>query len=121
VVAALVLMARPEWLGRYGIALSLVSIAAMSSSFLTMQAGSALRGELHLHGEAASLISEHSQAANILAIVFTLFTAILILTFAAYRISGGMRRLLHLPAGDLGAKAVWSHVPGADSSHGHFS
>jgi hypothetical protein len=33
VIAALVLMARPEWLGRYGIALSLVSIAAMSSIF----------------------------------------------------------------------------------------
>jgi uncharacterized membrane protein len=138
VVGALVLIARPEWLGRYGIALCLISIIAMSSIFVTMQAGSALRGELHLHGEAASLISEHSQAANILAIVFTLFTAILILTFAAYRISGGMptglaivdvplgsrstfnglRVLLVVLAlvagfftfrtGDLGAKAVWA-------------
>jgi hypothetical protein len=92
VVTALVFMARPEWLGRYGIALSLVSIVAMSSVFLTMQAGSALRGELHLHGEAATLISEHSQAAGILAIVFMVFTAVLIVTFAACRISGGMPR-----------------------------
>jgi uncharacterized membrane protein len=138
VVAALVFMARPEWLGRYGIALCLVAIVAMSSIFLTMQAGAALRGELHLHGEAATLISEHSQAAHILAIVFTVFTAVLILTFAAYRISGGMptglgladrllgsrssfaalRVLLVVLAlgsafmtfrtGDLGAKAVWA-------------
>jgi hypothetical protein len=41
VIASLVFMARPEWLGRYGIALSLVSIVAMSSVFLTMQAGAA--------------------------------------------------------------------------------
>jgi hypothetical protein len=138
VIAALVLIARPDWFGRYGIALSLVSIVAMSSIFLTMQAGGALRGELHLHGEAANLISEHSQAANILAIVFTAFTAVLILTFAAYRISGGrptglgivdrmlgarstfgaLRILLVVLAlgagfmtfrtGDLGAKAVWA-------------
>src|ERR1700729_1162320 len=77
VIAALVFMARPEWLGRYGVALCLVSIVAMSSVFLTMQAGAALRGELPLHGEAATLISEHSQAAHILAIVFTAFTAVL--------------------------------------------
>jgi hypothetical protein len=138
VVAAIVFMVRPVWFGRYGIVLALVSIVAMSSIFLTMQAGSALRGELHLHGEAATLISEHSQAANILAIAFTAFTAVLILTFAAYRISGGLptglgivdrllgsrstfaalRVLLVVLAlgagfmtyrtGDLGAKAVWA-------------
>lgn len=138
VIAALVLMARPEWLGRYGIALCLVAIVAMSSIFLTMQAGAALRGELHLHGEAAALISEHSHAADILAIVFTAFTAVLIVSFAAYRISRGsptglgivdvllgsrstfnaLRVLLVVLAlgagfmtfrtGDLGAKAVWA-------------
>jgi hypothetical protein len=108
VVATLVLIARPEWLGRYGIALSLVSIVAMSSIFLTMQAGSALRGELHLHGEAASLISEHSQAANILAIVFTLFTAVLILTFAACRISGGMPTGLAIVDGPLGSRSTFN-------------
>ncbi|HEX3735265.1 MAG TPA: DUF2231 domain-containing protein [Solirubrobacterales bacterium] len=138
VVAALVFVARPEWLGRYGIALCLVSIVAMSSVFLTMQAGAALRGELHLRGEAATLISEHSQAAHILAIVFTAFTAVLIVAFAAYRISGGrptglgvvdrplgsrstfkaLRVLVVVLAigagfmtfrtGDLGAKAVWA-------------
>lgn len=138
IVVALVFMFKPEWFGRYGIALALVSIAAMSSIFLTMQAGGALRDELHLRGRAASLISEHSQAANILAIVYVAFTAVLIITFAACRISGGrptglgivdrplsprtafnaLRVLLVVLAlgagfmtfrtGDLGAKAVWA-------------
>jgi len=137
IVAAIVFMAKPAWLARYGIALALVSIAAMSSVFLTMQAGAALRGELNLQGRAATLISEHSQAAHILAIVYVVFTATLILTFAAQRISGGMPTglglldgllsprpmfnalrvvlvLLSIGAGymtfrtgDLGAKAVW--------------
>lgn len=137
VVAAVVFAFKPQWLSRYGIALALTSIVAMSSIFLTMQAGAALRGELHLQGRAATLISEHSQAAHILAIVYVAFTAVLIVTFAARRISGGMPiglgivdRLLAPPAmftalrvllvvlclgagymvfrtGDLGAKAVW--------------
>jgi uncharacterized membrane protein len=139
VVVGVVFMARPEWLGRWGIALCLVSIAAMSSIFLTMQAGGALESALHLRGEASRLISEHSQAAHILAIVYTAFTAFLIVAFAAARISGGrptglalVDRPLSPPAaltalrlcvvvlaivagffvfrtGDLGAKAVWAH------------
>jgi uncharacterized membrane protein len=137
VVAAVVFVLEREWFSRYGIALCVVSIVAMSSIFLTMQAGAALRGELHLRGQAAQLISEHSQAAHILAYVYVLFTATLIVTFAAQRISGGMptgldivdRLLSPKPivaalrvalvvlslvagymvfrTGDLGAKAVW--------------
>ncbi len=137
IVAAIVFVVKPQWLTRYGIALALVSIAAMSSIFLAMQAGAALRGALNLQGQAAKLISEHSQAAHILAIVYVLFTATLIVTFAAQRISGGMPTglgivdsllsgkpmltalrvvlvVLSLVAGymcfrtgDLGAKAVW--------------
>ena len=137
IVAAIVFVIKPRWLTRYGIALALVSIVAMSSVFLAMQAGAALRGALNLQGQAAKLISEHSQAAHILAIVYVLFTATLIATFAAQRISGGMptglgivdsllsprpvlatlRVLLVLLSvvagymcfrtGDLGAKAVW--------------
>jgi hypothetical protein len=138
VVAAIVLMIKLQWFSRYGIALAVASILAMSSVFLTMQAGAALRGVLHLHGPAANLISQHSQAAHILAIVYVAFTATLILTFAAQRISGGrptglgfldrllaprsvftaLRVALVLLAlgagymtfrtGDLGAKAVWA-------------
>jgi hypothetical protein len=137
IVAAIVCMVKTEWFSRYGIALAVVSIAAMSSVFLTMQAGAALRGALNLQGTAAHLISEHAQAAHILAVVYVVFTAVLIITFAAYRISGGMptglgildrllssravftalRLLLVVLAigagymtfrtGDLGAKAVW--------------
>jgi hypothetical protein len=138
IVTAVVFMARPEWFARYGIALALVSVVAMSSVFLTMQAGGALESALHLRGEAATLIGEHSQAAHILAIVYTAFTAFLIVAFAALRISGGRPtglaladRPLSSPAvftflrvavvalalvaglmtfrtGDLGAKAVWA-------------
>jgi hypothetical protein len=137
IVAAIVFAARIDWLERYGIAVSLAAIVAMSSIFLTMQAGAALRRTLNLQGEAAKLISEHAQAAHILAYVYVLFTAVLIVTFAAQRIGGGMptgldlvdrplssrtvfaalRVVLVLLAigagymcfrtGDLGAKAVW--------------
>jgi hypothetical protein len=147
IVAAIVFMVRPDWFGRYGIALALASIVAMSSVFLAMQAGGALESALNLHGEAASLISEHSQAAHILAIVYTAFTAFLIVAFAAMRISAGRPtglafadRPLSSPAvftclrgavvvlalvagfmtfrvGDLGAKAVWSGRLQAAEAH----
>jgi uncharacterized membrane protein len=148
VIIAVVFVVKPAWLTRYGIALALVSILAMSSIFLAMQAGAALRGALNLQGQAATLISEHSHAAHILAIVYVLFTATLIITFAAQRISSGMptglsildellsskalfsalRVLLVLLAivtsymvfrtGDLGAKAVWQGR--LQAAHGSF-
>ena len=83
VIAAIVLVVRTDWLERYGIALSIVSVIAMSSIFLTMQAGGALESALHLHGEAAHLIDQHSEAAKILAILYVLFTATVIVAFAA--------------------------------------
>lgn len=137
ILAAIVCMIKTDWFSRYGIALAVVSIVAMSSIFLTMQAGAALRAALNLRGHAAHLISEHSHAAHILAIIYVLFTAIVIITFAAQRISDGMPTglgvldralasttvfaglrvvlvLLSVGAavmvfrvGDLGAKAVW--------------
>lgn len=137
VLTALVCMIRTDWFDRYGIALAVVSIGAMSSIFLTMQAGGALQAALHLRGRAAHLISEHSQAAHILAFVYVAFTAVVIVTFAAERISGGRptglafvdralspRRVftalrvvlivlslagavMVFRVGDLGARAVW--------------
>ena len=89
VVAAVVFMIRTDWFSRYGIALAVTAIVAMSSLFLTLQAGAALRGALNLQGQAASLISQHAQAAHILTIVYVAFTATLIVTFAAQRISSG--------------------------------
>jgi uncharacterized membrane protein len=138
IVTAIVFMVRPEWLTRYGIALALASIVAMGAVFLALQSGGALRGALHLEGQAAHYIDEHSEAAHILAIVYVAFTATLIVAFAARRISAGrptglaiVDRLLSPPAvftvlrvvvvilalaagfytfrvGDLGAKAVWA-------------
>jgi hypothetical protein len=105
-VAAVVFMFKREWFTRYGIALAAVSILAMSSIFLAMQAGAALRGELNLQGEVARLISEHSHAAHILAIVYVLFTATLIVTFAAQRISGGMPTGLGIVDKPLSAKSM---------------
>ena len=90
VLGALACVARPAWLERYGILLSLAAIAGMSSMFLAMQAGAALEGACTCRALAASLIHRHSQAAHILAVVFVLFTAVLIVAFAAQRISGGM-------------------------------
>ena len=108
IVAAVVFMLKPTYLSRYGIALALVAIVAMSSIFLTMQAGAALRGELHLQGHAATLIAEHSQAAHILAIVYVLFTATLIVTFAAMRISGGRPTGLHIVDGPLSSRSLFT-------------
>jgi hypothetical protein len=108
IVAAIVFMIKPEWFSRYGIALALASIVAMSSVFLTMQAGAALRGALNLQGQAAKLISEHSQAAHILAIVYVVFTATLILTFAAQRISGGMPTGLGIVDGPLSSRSMFT-------------
>ncbi len=137
VLAAILFVIRPDWFSRYGIALAVASIVAMSSIFLAMQAGAALRNALNLQGQSATLISEHSHAAHILAIIYVLFTATVIVTFAALRVSGGMptglgivdRVLSARPVftalrvvlvllsigtgymvfrtGDLGAKAVW--------------
>jgi hypothetical protein len=108
IVAAIVCTIMPRWLARYGIALAIVSIVAMSSVFITMQAGAALRGELNLQGAAAHLISEHSQAANILAVVYVAFTAVLIVTFAAQRISGGMPTGLSLVDRPLGGRSMFT-------------
>ncbi len=108
VVAAIVFAIRPRWLARYGIALAVVSIVAMSSIFLTMQAGAALRAALGLQGEAAKLISEHSHAAHILAYVYVVFTATLIVTFAAQRISGGMPTGLGIADGLLSSRSVFT-------------
>ena len=107
VLGALAMVARPRWQDQFGVLLCLCSIVAMSSIFLAMQAGAALEGALHLQGEAAHLISQHSYAAHILAIAFTAFTAVLILTFSAHRISGGRPTGLALADGILGSRATY--------------
>jgi hypothetical protein len=107
VLGGLACVGRPHWLERWGIALCLCSIVAMSSIFPAMQAGEALTPALHLHGLAQHLISQHQAAAHLLAVAFVLFTACLILTFSAYRISGGMPTGLGIADTVLGSQAVY--------------
>jgi len=107
VLGGLACVARPQWFDRYGILLCLCGIVAMSSIFLAMQAGAALESALNLTGMQAQLIHEHSHAADILAIGFVLFTATLILTFSAHRISGGMPTGLGIADSLLGERAVY--------------
>ncbi len=107
VFGALTMAARPAWLDRYGVLLCLCAIVAMSSMFLAMQAGAALEHALNLQGEAAQLVRQHSHAAHILAIAFTAFTAVLILTFAAHRISGGWPTGLRIADSILGSPTVY--------------
>ena len=147
VIGALAIVARPAWIDRYGVLLCVCAIVAMSSVFLAMQAGAALEHALSLSGD--STIAEHSRDAHLLAYAFTPFTAVLILTFAAHRISGemptglalvdrplgsrgvyfGLRVLLVVLSllsaylvfrvGDLGAKAVWQHRLSGGGLGGH--
>ncbi len=107
VLGGLACVARPRWFDRYGVLLCLCSIVAMSSIFLAMQAGSALRGALTLNPTQSHLINRHSHAAHILAIDFVLFTACLILTFSADRISGGMPTGLGIADTLLGSRAIY--------------
>jgi uncharacterized membrane protein len=107
VLGGLACVARPRWLERYGILLCLCAIVAMSSIFLAMQAGSALEGALQLNATQSQLIHQHSHAAHILAIDFVLFTACLILTFSAHRISGGMPTGLGIADSILGSRATY--------------
>jgi hypothetical protein len=104
VLGALSCITRPAWFDRYGVLLCLCSIVAMSSIFLAMQAGAALESAIQLTPAQTVLIHEHSHAAHILAIAFVLFTAGLILTFSAHRISGGMPTGLGIADSLLGSK-----------------
>jgi len=113
VLGALACIARPKWFETYGILLCGTAIVGMSSIFLAMRAGAALEGDLNLQGQAAELISRHSHFAHLLAYDFILFTAALILTFSAHRISGG--RPTGLPIADriLGSVSVYNLLRGA--------
>jgi uncharacterized membrane protein len=107
VLGGLACVARPHWFGRYGVLLCLCSIVAMSSIFLAMQAGSALESAISLTPAQTNLIHQHSSAAHILAIAFVLFTACLILTFSAHRISGGRPTGLGIADAILGSRATY--------------
>jgi uncharacterized membrane protein len=108
VLGALACVARPKWFEQYGILLCGIAIVGMSSIFLAMRAGAALEGDLNLQGQAAELISRHSHFAHLLAYDFILFTAALILTFSAHRISGGHPTGLGIADGVLGSATIYN-------------
>jgi uncharacterized membrane protein len=108
VLGALACIARPKWFETYGILLCGIAIVGMSSIFLAMRAGAALEGDLNLQGQAAELISRHSHMAHLLAYDFILFTAALILTFSAHRISGGRPTGLAIADRTLGSVTVYN-------------
>jgi uncharacterized membrane protein len=108
VLGALACIARPKWFEQYGILLCATAIIAMSSIFVAMRAGAALEGDLNLQGQVAELISRHSHFAHLLAYDFILFTAALILTFSAHRISGGRPTGLGLADGVLGSVTIYN-------------
>jgi hypothetical protein len=150
-VWSLVLVFRPSWVTQQGVFVSTVAVAALAGTILAMGSGSALRAALHLGrgGEGdrgiggrtntrASLVAQHSHAANTLRLAMIAFTLVLVTTVLAHRVADGrplgraaLDRLLARPAtrgalrgllaalavgcaycvfhtGDLGAKAVWN-------------
>jgi hypothetical protein len=92
-IGALVLVARPALFAGHGLWLGLVTVVALGSLDLAAGAGSALRSDLGLghgaSGQVASLVSQHSHAANMLRILSVLFTAAFLTTMAMYRHEDG--------------------------------
>ena len=89
-IAALVLAARPGLFERHGVWITAVAVVALGALNLTMGAGKALRRDLFgagggFGGGDASLIARHEHAADLLRILFILFTAVLIISLAVYR------------------------------------
>jgi hypothetical protein len=88
--AGLAFAVKPDLLERYGIALAVVSVSAMSGLFLARNAGFALQDSLGLtSGPLGQLVDQHSESADTLTVVYVAFTAFVILAFAARRISAG--------------------------------
>jgi hypothetical protein len=89
---AVVLAARPAWFLRSGVLLGIVTVVALAATFLTVGAGEALRGALHLNGGfgPSALIARHAHAAELLRDLLILFTAAVILALFAHRVGAGM-------------------------------
>lgn len=101
-VAALVLAARPRLFAGHGLWVGLLTVVALASLNLTMGAGEQLR---HSIGpEDQSMIADHAHAADMLRILFILFTAALLVAVAAWRTPGP--QVTGLRAVDTGLRVV---------------
>jgi hypothetical protein len=89
---AIVLVARPAWFMRSGVLLGIVTVVALAATFLTIGAGEALRGALHLNGGfgPSALIARHAHAAMLLRDFLILFTGAVIAALFAHRVAAGM-------------------------------
>jgi len=88
-IAALVLVARPAWLDRYGLTLGVLSVAATAATILTVGAGQAFRADraegFGGAGEAGRL-AEHAEAGENLRLVVIAFTVALLVTLLLRRL-----------------------------------
>jgi len=91
-IAALVLVARPAWLDRYGLTLGVLSVAATAATILTVGAGQAFRADraegFGGAGEAGRL-AEHAEAGENLRLVVIAFTVALLVTLLLRRLRRG--------------------------------
>lgn len=89
---ALVLVARPRWFLSSGVLLGIITVIALAATFLTVGAGEALRGALHLNGGfgPSALIARHAHAGMILRDLLILFTGAVIAALFAHRVAAGM-------------------------------
>jgi hypothetical protein len=109
-IGALMLIVRPQLFQRHGVWLAAVAVVALAATNLTIGAGKALRADLGRGGGAgaragsgagagaggfgggdAALVAQHAHAADILRLLMILFTALLLVTVAAYRTADGSK------------------------------
>jgi hypothetical protein len=93
-VGGLIIAAKPRWFERHSVWLCTLTVIALASINLTMNAGDALRADLGLEtggGEVASLIARHAHAAGILRVFLIAYTAVVIVAVALDRERRGHR------------------------------
>lgn len=136
-LAAIVLMIRPAWLARWGVAAGIAALLGMVGTFLAAGSGEALQESLGADGD-SHLIEEHAEAAETLRLImfgFLIVFTVTLVVWAARRgslvLPGPLGRLAEAPwvgwalrvavvalavlclvmvvrVGDLGAQSVWT-------------
>jgi uncharacterized membrane protein len=129
-LAALALMARPDWAPRWGVPAGVFAVAANAATILAVGAGEALRADRGGgRPDEVAKLDEHAQAGETLRILMFLFTIALLATLWAHR-TGRLRGPLLTPArivvaglaiasiffvirtGHLGAQLTWGDSGG---------
>ena len=133
-LAAIALVARIDWLDRYGLALGVVAVVATAATILTVGAGQAFRADREQGfgggggGAEAHRLAEHAQAGENLRLVVIAFTVALLVTLLLRRAQRGgpavaiLRAVVAVLAalaiffvirtGHLGAQLTWDREGG---------